>query len=470
MSTRWQEQKQNWLVIRDFSAGIDQSAGQDNTPAGAVYQAVNCTLKQDMLCTIAAPEAVPGMGLAGVCRLMLHHAQNTQGISTSTLLASTAEDVLRWDGTNWVSIRGDMPVHSGAFSYLNFRSADTDIVILGNGVDDLYYWTGSGTLQKLFYEDEQTHAPRGSCLALHYERLWVGGTADAAQSVFYSDDMAPDHWTSGTDAAGEIQIQTWDGDRVMALANLLDDIVVFKRRSAFRIVGAYPGEYEKVQVYATQGTIAPDSICAWHDRAYFLSDDGLMVYDGLRAQPLHPGRIQQIEARINPAAVERACSVVWKNKLYLAVPLDGAAQNNAVLEYDLVRGSFWLREGIAARSFLVWQDALYMTDGLDVLRCEGEGAALPLTWQMPLRDLGAPQSVKRMVGCYLAVQGQGSLRVWELFDAGERSADISLTEQPRIARVPLYGRGRRIALGLEKTDGGALMLSSLQLQYEQVPD
>ncbi|MDD4796174.1 MAG: hypothetical protein PHO66_00195 [Eubacteriales bacterium] len=470
MSAQWREPQQNWLVLRDFSAGIDQSAAADNTAVSAVYQAVNCTAEQDMLRAVPAPQAVPGMELAGLRRLMLHHAQDAQGKTASTLLAATDDDVLRWTGTDWVSIRGDMPVRSGAFSYLNFRSGDTDIVILGNGVDDLYRWDGSGTLQRLFYSDEQTRAPRGGCLALHYERLWVGGVHDAAQSVFYSDDMAPDNWTSGSDAAGEIQLQTWDGDRVTALANLLDDIVVFKRRAAFRIVGAYPGEYQKVQVYATQGAIAPGSICAWHDRAYFLSDDGLMLYDGLRARPLHAGRIRDIERRIHAAAVDGACAAIWKNRLYLAVPLDGAAHNNAVIEYDLIRESFWLKEGMTVHGFLIWQDALYFTDGQNVLRYEGDGATLALNWQMPLRDLGRPQSVKRMVGCYLSVRGQGTLRLRERFDASQRVADISLPAQETVVRVPLYGRGRRIGLELEKTDGGALRLGALQLCYEQVSD
>nr|MDD3244360.1 hypothetical protein [Eubacteriales bacterium] len=349
----WHNESERQVVIRDFSAGIDQSGSWETAAPGAVFQGKNCTLERTALSTVSAPQKQTGMALTGVQTLLVHYAQNASGEPTGTLVAATQNDLLCWRNGSWQSIRGQLTLTGGQYSALNYRMGEQDVLIAGNGSDDLLCWPGTGNVQKLYYQDGTHHAPRGAALALHRERLWVGGVADARQSVFYSDDMNPASWITGTDAAGEIQVQTWDGDAVTALAMLLDDIVIFKRRTAFRVVGAYPGEYEKVQVYATQGAIAPKTVCAWHDRALFLSDDGILQYDGLRAQPLLPGRVQDILKRVNLAAVSSACAAVWRNRYFLALPLDGAQQNNAVLEYDLVQQSFMLRTLIVC-SFVVW--------------------------------------------------------------------------------------------------------------------
>lgn len=448
----------------DFSGGLDQRVDVESLPANATQDALNCDLTAGVLSLAAGYDRYCAKGLPDCRTLMAWH-----GLSPADriLVAATDHDVLRWNGQDWVSIRGNLTISNGAFGYLNYQENDDQILIMGNGVDPVYIWRGSGNLERLTPASASQQAPKGSCLALHYERVWMTGVADAPQTLFYSDDLDPQGWVYASYAAGEISLPTWDGDGIIGLATLLDDVVVFKRHSIFRIVGTYPDEYRKTQVYATEGAIARHTICQYHDRAFFLSRDGLMVYDGMRAAPLLEGRLRDVWRRMNETVMDKANACVCAGTLYLALPLDGSAVNSHLITFDLATGAFMLRD-IEARSLLPDDGGLLFInhEGMVCQLKRGQARAVGrmqrMHWVTPETTLGQPDAVKTLRQLYLTGWG-GGLSVEVRCDGGVARHLVFLPGQRGTVRLPVYLRGVGFSVRLSNVSGSCPHLCGLQL-------
>jgi len=166
------------------------------------------------------------------------------------------------------------------------------------------------------------------------------------------------------DPSNYLEVQPEDGDRIVAvvpLRSIEPRLIIFKQRSIylFDVVwsnGALIPTTENsidttnsaIKILSKEiGCIAPRTIqyVSGSERAdiFFLSEKG--VYSILRleqdiggglSEPLSRG-IQKYIDRITPSAIHKAVAAVHDNKYYLAVPLDGATENSAILVFDLVR-------------------------------------------------------------------------------------------------------------------------------------
>lgn len=76
---------------------------------------------------------------------------------------------------------------------------------MGNGSDVMKKWDGAT------FSNLGGTPPVAKSISIHSERLWATGVKAYPNTVYYSDDLNPENWTSGVDAAGEIYLPTWDG-------------------------------------------------------------------------------------------------------------------------------------------------------------------------------------------------------------------------------------------------------------------
>jgi len=166
------------------------------------------------------------------------------------------------------------------------------------------------------------------------------------------------------DPSNYLEIDPGDGDKVVAvvpLRSIEPRLVIFKKRSIFLLDivwsdGALIPTTENsidttnsaVKIMSKEiGCIAPKTIkyVTGSERAdiFFLSDKG--VFSVLRleqdiggglSEPISQG-IQEFIRRMTPSAAHKATAAVFDNKYYLALPIDGATENNAVFVFDLVR-------------------------------------------------------------------------------------------------------------------------------------
>lgn len=130
-----------------------------------------------------------------------------------------------------------------------------------------------------------------------------------------------------------------------------DKFIIFQRNSVYiayidpngYVTGANPGANSYVKSLTTEmGSNARRSIVNAGANIFFLSDSGVHILTPSldlkltgNQRPLSDP-ISDVIARINVASVGSAAGCIYNNRYYLAVPLDGATRNNAVLVYSML--------------------------------------------------------------------------------------------------------------------------------------
>lgn len=165
-------------------------------------------------------------------------------------------------------------------------------------------------------------------------------------------------------ASDYLDYNTWDLDFAQFVINLgandtiigfqpwqEDKFIIFQRNSLYYAYidpngytpGAAPGGNSFIQSLTSEfGCSARKSIVNAGEYIFFLSDNGVYLLNPSldlkllgNTTPLSDP-ISNIMSRINANAVSSAVGRVFNNRYYLALPLDGATRNNAILVYSLL--------------------------------------------------------------------------------------------------------------------------------------
>lgn len=449
----------------DRFAGLNQETDEMITGAKYAAQAVNVCVEGGALSNAKGDAIVTQAALTGGIGTLGMLYERDGGQSDARMIAVNEAGVYEWSEGAWVCR------YSGAggktASCLNYQHDGEDILLIADGQRPVLRWDG------------ETMAALTGCsrlfsqLALHYERVWGSGLSSEPDAVYWSRPFDPEDWTGDEDlpeaGGGVLLIPTWNGGSVRAIRTLFDDVLVFKDEDVYRIVGTYPGNYEVVRVHGVVGAAAPNAIAATADACYFLSGEGLCVYNGISAAPATGERARHVMARVNKAAIGCACAAVHQNVLYLALPLDDAQVNSAVLEYDLKDGSCVLREPLRADGFLRAGEALYYAggDGRVYRYGAGGGEAPQALWQTPWTDLGEPGIIKRLNA--LSMHASGALRLTLETESARVVRRLQLGDFIRPVTLRLGLRGRRFRLTIENQNGAVFLIKpglSIQIDKE----
>jgi hypothetical protein len=189
------------------------------------------------------------------------------------------------------------------FQFRNYQDGSNSQLIFTTGAD-VYKWDGTYTgstanqAVKLFYTSASEHAPQGTMIALYKDRVVVAGVKAQPDTGYWSDELAPSMWTinpDNPDDAGTVDIFTWDGDVLTALVPLYDELLIFKRRSLWRLSGDYPSAFALTKV-ADVGTANPYTVAVMNGSAYFMTHLGLMSFDGVNlTQPIPRGKVDILD-------------------------------------------------------------------------------------------------------------------------------------------------------------------------------
>jgi hypothetical protein len=172
-------------------------------------------------------------------------------------------------------------------------------------------------------------------------------------SVSVSNYLDYEHW----DILDAFTFNNGGNDQVTAVAPwTLNEFVVFMRNSIFYVntgIGRYAtgdglSTDSFIKTLVTDiGCIAKRSVVQANGGVVFLSDNGVYVMNPTQvgsneamrlltnAQPLS-APIDDVIQRINRNYAYRSVGCYWGNRYYLAVPVDGSAENNAVLVYNFI--------------------------------------------------------------------------------------------------------------------------------------
>lgn len=403
--------------------GLDQS--KDAFVLDGAYSPAlqNVSVSRGVLRRAKGCEKVTETPLSGgILSLMAYH-----GANGTEFLAANTQGVYALKEGSWVCLR--QQATDGFYSCLNYAHNGLPVALLGCAGQGLSY-DGETAADAVF--------PQGAkYLTLHYERVWAGGIQAEPDTLYWSSPYDPTNWAhdlaSPASGGGFVLLPTWNGGRIRGVRTLFDDVVVFKDEDVLRIYGTYPGNYETAHVSGIVGPLQERTIVNAGNCVFFLSREGLCVYDGLSAVLWQKKRFCQVWETVNlSAASSCACAAVLKDVLYLALPVEGSTENNLVVEIHLSDNTVLLRRGMQVNCFLAEQGVLYYgaQDGFLYRYDEGESyAGAPIEsrlWTAGLQ-MGRPDLRRHSIALYALGRGRVHVRmhseegeVEDVFDFGNR--------------------------------------------------
>lgn len=386
--------------------GLYQDGDSLNVDASYAVDAVNVETTGGQLATVARPARLPAELPAHIGTLAYLYRRWVGPTEAQYLLVAASGGKLYWmtpGGSVWTAI----PMAEGFDAYATdewswvtyeineYNSDPIDVLLLTNATDGMIMVRGD-TLAASVVETPK----KFGVISRYAERIWGTAIADDPDILAYSQPFDPTNWTldyaNPINGAGDIQQPTWDGDSFQTLLQLGSQLLAFKKRITFRVLGATPDEYTIKEQYGA-GAEFPRTTVVEGARVLMLGREGVMQYDGMDTTPYYPQYARKVYARMNQDALDAACACVYQNRYYCAIPLDGSTVNNAVLVYNTLERTWLLYEGMTVEAFLPTEDALLFTNATKpglVYRWAGGNTALPMRWVSPWLDFSRLDTVK----------------------------------------------------------------------------
>ena len=330
------------------------------------------------------------------------------------------------------------------------------------------------------------------------ERIWGADIADNPDMLMYSAPYDPTNWEADPDipedGAGDIMQPSWDGDKFYAIHRYGDHLLAYKKNRIWSIRGTNPGEFS-IQEQFGGGTSYFNTIAVDNNRVYMESEHGLNIYDGMNTTPYLREYVEQIWNTVNKAALDQMCAVLFRNRYYVAIPVGDSMVNNAMLMYDLTRGTILYYSDVDVEAFLPTDKELFFTSSslpgqIRMLRydswLEGAASGAATRWATPWVDFGYKRIQKGGFDLYLIPEVQTEAVTLKISVQTEKKLKTKnytvkpLTEEQREAqkeyrgkRLHFGGTGRKFRIIIETEEGVTApwrLIGGLQMVVETDPD
>lgn len=323
--------------------------------------------------------------------------------------------------------------------------------------------------------DVQTYAPKGDFVELHYDRLWIAGNKENPDRVYFStasvngadieDFTVPIEEAEANQHGGFLDVRSYDGGKIIGLKVIFNAVVIFKNKSAYKIFGNSPDNYELVQMFSSNGAIADKSICVGNNGAFFLNTDGIYFYDGTNTN-LISQKIQKTIKRINKDNAYKAVGIFHNNKYFLSVPVDNSTECNLLIEYDIDNKSFLTHELGTVTNFIEFNNELLFSDYDTVKSLSSGSGAMPMKWITPNYDYGKKNSRKNSNYIYFRGKGNGAVKFKVVTEKKEKEIDVVLDGTEKLYKKKLKNKGRLFRLEISNVNGSEIEIISPELLTE----
>ncbi len=361
-------------------------------------------------------------------------------------------------------------VRGERMDFLKVRIGTSDRLLIACGSEPmLSFDPETGTVDAFGTEEKRSYRTV-SYAELYFGRLFAAGDPAAPSRLYWSkapgggrtiDDWRPDDASENV-SGGFVDVGI-DDDPITGLFALSNQLLIFKRDSLYRLLGDRPSNYRIVAVDASFRQPKHTACVRYADRLYFLTDGGLCFYDGQTVRKSAAFRaLGPLLLQANLGGVRAA---VCGDTLYFAIRKRfGAPYNETVIEYDVLRDRFMLREGFTAADLCTVHGALHALTGTGKLvvfdgNTSYDGDPINVVWTTPALDFGRKDVNKTLLR--LTASGSGRIGVRVQANGGVYETQTRLNSVPLgVTEIPLRGVGRAFRLRFSSVGGAPFTLDA----------
>ncbi len=457
--------------------GIDQSAAENGVASGMSPDACNMDTSDGALRVAKGflpciEEPVPGTETPH--RLFLFRSSSQEQF---LVLAGNSLYAFREGAWQKVYEYGS-GLTQHRFSAAQVQLSGTDYLVVGCGEKQLVKYDGESVT--LFGSAEGLSDVRVLYLDTYKDRLFSAGDPEHKNRLYWSqlpgDGRTVESWAraeaSPNVEGGHAEVGSDGSDPITGILALSNQLLIFKKRSLFRLIGDKPSNFTIESVDAVNEQAAHTALVRIADTVFYLTGAGLFSFNGVTARRMPDARC--IRGFLAGADVADARGVCARDKLFYAARENG---QSALIEYDLSRRAYMLRRGFTVYDLCARDGAVYLIDGSRHVCRLGEGDSyngLPIRawWRTPATDLYDKSSVKAMRQLYLrgAVETENAALLAEVTAGGMSTVYRLLLPEARssVLEVPLKNEGRVFSVRFENEAGGRFSLEGgVELAFEQ---
>jgi len=472
--------------------GVYQAAGDANVDPQYAYRAENMRTQRGLLATSwGTSRAFPALGKPIETLEKFHRRNRPDDPDVYVAGADGAIYTYTMGTEGWIKqAEGFACSRWSCVTYETVKNGKTvDILIMSNAQDGMIVLDGDDLkAEKKTLTLGDNHAEvRFAQLGRHAERIWGTGAAGYPDDVFYSRAYDPFDWTGVADTpelgGGVIKQPTWDGDAFLALQPFGGYLLAIKRHAVFEIRGSDPSSFTITRAYGTDGPLQARTICTDRLRVFFLTEEGLGVYDGSALEVLSRDALHET-MRMRMAGMEDAATACVSGRMYyLALCVkenesDVLTQNNTVIEYDIDRKTFMIRKGIRVRDFFAADGEVFFTQAdapYEVLRFNDEKSGsyldVPMKslWETPWLDLGKDRMKRDFELRFTADADENGVpvKLTMMTDRQEKTVTVLIGRRRKDYRVKIQAGGVRVRLRIESgaRAAGWRIYGGVQVEY-----
>lgn len=354
-------------------------------------------------------------------------------------LCTVGTAMKRWDEAAWQSIT--LPAVLTAGKLCSFASLSQKVLV-GNGNQQVFYYDGTNNptaITGLYGFHLTTYQNRIFCA-----RDEVGGTYNSS-TVRWCKLEDPTDWTAVSNA-GFKDLDPGDGDRITGMIALGTNLIVFKKRSIWRMSGVNPNTATWDIITREIGCVSHNTIQRIGNDVFVMSERGIHRLSAV--QEFGDFQMLDIEFPIEDlfegldrdnADQFHSAKIPELSQYWLLGRTEGASQNKRVLVFDYANNAwsyFDLTDGIsvlASKSASVdeipriWGGGY---DGQHFLMNHGKqdnGVSFQAHVQSKIYDLGISERTKRFRYIFLdfdpdGAAGGGTLKFWADGDSGNKTS------------------------------------------------
>lgn len=292
----------------------------------------------------------------------------------------------RWNGSSWVSLVSGLNSTSPWY-FCNFQGNLPQISLMAtNGIDTPRYYNGSSvtTLSNV--------PANASFMDQHDNRLY----AAKDNKVFFSALRKPQDWTT-VDEAGEINVETNNGEVINGIKAGSRHLMVFKKSSFHELWGTNPANYQMDTIAADIGLVSNQALTMFRDSPFWVDKNNIYNYGGSRPRSDFAIPIKPYLEQMNQAQLSKICAGNNGKCVYFSIPSASASDPDTILEYDVDFQTWYIWKDLSILHFAGMGTDFYFgqTDGSMNKAGGTTDNGAPISWEWISRPFGGGTLAQR---------------------------------------------------------------------------